>query len=40
MHARVRENVHEADPEIPEEWKRMGTPTWSPCGQITHAARV
>jgi hypothetical protein len=25
---RVREIVHEADPEIVEEWKWMGTPTW------------
>jgi hypothetical protein len=28
MLARVREIVHEADPEIAEEWKFMGTPVW------------
>jgi hypothetical protein len=28
MLARVREIVHEADPEILEEWKFMGTPVW------------
>src|SRR5580693_987246 len=28
MLARVREIVHEADPEIVEEWKWRGTPTW------------
>jgi hypothetical protein len=28
MLARVREIVHEADPEIVEEWKFMGTPVW------------
>jgi hypothetical protein len=27
--AKVREIVHEADPEIVEEWKWRGTPTWS-----------
>jgi hypothetical protein len=26
--AKVREIVHEADPEIVEEWKFMGTPVW------------
>ena len=26
--ARVREIVHEVDPEIVEEWKWRGTPTW------------
>jgi hypothetical protein len=26
--ARVREIMHEADPEIVEEWKWRGTPTW------------
>jgi len=26
--AKVREIVHEADPEIVEEWKWRGTPTW------------
>jgi hypothetical protein len=28
MLAKVREIVHEADPEIVEEWKWRGTPTW------------
>ena len=28
MLARVRGIVHEADPEIVEEWKFMGTPVW------------
>ena len=28
MLARVRQIVHEADPEIAEEWKFMGTPVW------------
>jgi hypothetical protein len=28
MLARVRKIVHDADPEIVEEWKWMGTPTW------------
>ncbi len=27
--AKVRAIVHEADPEIVEEWKWMGTPVWS-----------
>jgi len=27
--ARVRKLIHEADPEIVEEWKWMGTPVWS-----------
>ena len=27
--AKVREIIHEADPEIVEEWKWMGTPVWS-----------
>jgi hypothetical protein len=26
--ARLRELIHEADPEIVEEWKWMGTPVW------------
>ncbi len=26
--AKVRQVIHEADPEIVEEWKWMGTPTW------------
>jgi hypothetical protein len=32
--ARVRDIVHEADPEIVEEWKWMGTPTWSHGGIV------
>jgi hypothetical protein len=32
--AKVREIVHEADPEIAEEWKWMGTPTWSHSGIV------
>src|SRR4051812_43053412 len=32
--ARVREILHEADPEIVEEWKWMGTPVWSHGGPI------
>ncbi len=28
MLAKVREIMHEADPEIVEEWKWMGTPVW------------
>ncbi len=28
MLARVREIIHQADPEIVEEWKWMGTPVW------------
>lgn len=31
--AKVREIIHEADPEIVEEWKWMGTPVFS-CGGI------
>src|SRR6202163_3271350 len=34
MLARVREIVHEADPEIVEEWKWMGTPTFSHGGIV------
>jgi len=34
MLAKVREIVHEADPEIVEEWKWMGTPTWSHGGIV------
>lgn len=30
--ARVRELIHEADPEVEEEWKWMGTPVWSHAG--------
>jgi hypothetical protein len=32
--AKVREIIHEADPEIVEEWKWMGSPTWSHDGII------
>ena len=32
--ARVREIVHEADPEIVEEWKWRGTPVWSHGGIV------
>ena len=32
--AKVRELIHEADPEIVEEWKWMGTPTWSHAGIV------
>ncbi|MFY9727443.1 MAG: DUF1801 domain-containing protein [Bryobacteraceae bacterium] len=34
MLAKVREIVHEADPEIVEEWKWMGTPVWSHGGIV------
>ena len=34
MLAKVREIVHEADPEIVEEWKWRGTPTWSHGGIV------
>jgi len=30
----IRKTVHEADPEIVEEWKWMGTPTWSHDGIV------
>ncbi len=32
--AKVREIIHEADPEIIEEWKWMGTPVWSHGGIV------
>ena len=32
--AKVREVIHEADPEIVEEWKWMGTPVWSHGGIV------
>src|ERR1700740_2367538 len=32
--AKVREVIHEADPEIREEWKWMGTPVWSHGGIV------
>ena len=34
MLAKVRAILHEADPEIVEEWKWMGTPVWSHGGII------
>jgi hypothetical protein len=34
MLAKVRGIVHEADPEIVEEWKFMGTPVWSHGGIV------
>ena len=34
MLAKVRKIVHEADPEIVEEWKWMGTPIWSHAGIV------
>jgi hypothetical protein len=32
--AKVREIIHEADPDIVEEWKWMGTPVWSHGGMV------
>ena len=32
--ARMRRLIHEADPEVVEEWKWMGTPIWSRDGII------
>src|SRR6201987_268388 len=32
--AKVREIIHEADPEIVEEWKWMGTPVFSHTGIV------
>ena len=34
MLAHVRRLIHEADPEIVEEWKWMGTPIWSHDGIV------
>jgi len=34
MLAKVRRIIHEADPEIVEEWKWMGTPVWSHRGIV------
>jgi hypothetical protein len=34
MLAKVRAIIHEADPEIVEEWKWMGTPIWSHGGIV------
>jgi hypothetical protein len=30
----VRQLIHDADPEIQEEWKWMGTPVWSHDGDV------
>lgn len=35
--AQVRRLMHEADPDIVEEWKWMGTPTWSHDGVVAVA---
>jgi hypothetical protein len=32
--ARIRQLVHDADPEIQEEWKWRGTPVWSHDGGV------
>ena len=32
--AKVRQIIHQADPEILEEWKWMGTPVWSHGGLV------
>jgi hypothetical protein len=32
--AKVREMIHQADPEVLEEWKWMGSPVWSHGGII------
>jgi hypothetical protein len=32
--ARVRQLIHDADPEVQEEWKWMGTPVWSHDGGV------
>ena len=32
--ARVRRLIHDADPEIQEEWKWMGTPVWAHDGGV------
>jgi hypothetical protein len=34
MLAKLRAIIHEADPEIVEEWKWMGTPVWSRGGLV------
>ena len=34
MLAKVRDIIHEADPEIVEEWKWRGTPVWSNGGIV------
>jgi hypothetical protein len=33
----IRRLIHEADPDIVEEWKWMGTPTWSHDGVVAVA---
>jgi hypothetical protein len=35
--AQIRRLMHEADPDIVEEWKWMGTPTWSHDGVVAVA---
>jgi hypothetical protein len=35
--ARVRQLIHDADPDIQEEWKWMGTPVWSQDGGVCTA---
>lgn len=32
--AHVRQLIHDADPEVQEEWKWMGTPVWSHDGGV------
>lgn len=32
--ARVRELIHQVDPQVVEEWKWMGTPVWEHDGMI------
>ena len=32
--AQIRKVIHDADPEIVEEWKWMGTPVWSHAGIV------
>jgi hypothetical protein len=39
MLAKVRDIIHEADPEIVEEWKWMGTPVWSHAGIVCTGER-
>jgi hypothetical protein len=34
MLARVRSIIHQADPQIVEEWKYMGVPIWSHAGIV------
>lgn len=42
--AKLRKIIHEADPKVIEEWKWMGTPTWSHDGIFvianTHKEKV